>query len=141
MFTVLAVICGLIGLAVTGAAVYTAWRIYAPGGTGETGETGEHPAESSVKHHTGALLRWTALDYAVLALFGSGMLLLLADLLAVSRDRLAFPDYHYGYLLAGFTLTLLGMLFTLARLVLVLRLSRERRPPAPHEDGQPVEAD
>ncbi|MFB9752999.1 hypothetical protein ACFFNY_15650, partial [Paenibacillus hodogayensis] len=71
----------------------------------------------------GWFLRWTLADYAALFLFGFGIVFLLTDLIGVARDRDMYPMYHYAYLLCGTIFSFMGMLFTLVRLALVLRLT------------------
>lgn len=123
MMTLLAVIGGLIGLAVTGSAVLLAWSVY-------------------TQSKTHDLFRWTYFDYALLALFMVGSLFLFTDLIAVLRDASAFPPYHYGYLLCGFVFTFAGMLMMSVRLMLTVSLIRTGRPaPVPNHHEQPSQAE
>lgn len=132
MYITLAVFASVLGLAVTGAAVYTAWYVYRLRRGG-----GEEPAGEPLDRTV--LLRWTLFDYALLLLSLIGLLFLLTDLIGVLRDRDLYPYYHYGYLLSGFIFTLLGLLFMLTRLFLVLRLANQCLA-APHDHHEPNEA-
>ncbi|KIL36087.1 hypothetical protein SD70_31880 [Gordoniibacillus kamchatkensis] len=145
MNVALAIFGGLLGLAVTAAAVYTVWIVKQYGK-----ERGASP-EERYAWMAKLFLNWTALDVAVVALFVCGTLLLLADVFGVMRDRSSYPLYHYGYLLSGVTFSIMGMLFVLIRLAVVLRTERacaeaKQRADrltnggggaAPHEHGEP----
>ncbi|WP_409345804.1 hypothetical protein [Paenibacillus sp. MBLB4367] len=137
---ILAIIAGMIGIAVTGAAFYTIWYLFEQWKK-QQASAGEGTARPTVSETAGALLlRWTVLDYAVLLLMAAGMLLLLADVLGVIRDRSSYPDYHYGYLLAGTAFAFLGMLFMLVRLLVVLSVARKPAAPAPNDGHEPNQA-
>ncbi|MFC5452508.1 hypothetical protein [Paenibacillus aestuarii] len=116
MNLLLAVIGGLIGLAVTGAAVYTVWAVRQ---LWKQQAAAPKPA-SQVEIAAVYFLRWTFLDYAVVGLFIVGLLLLLAELFAVLRDRSSFESFHFAYLLTGIVLSAMGMLLLFARLLAVL---------------------
>jgi hypothetical protein len=75
-----------------------------------------------------ALRRWLLLDYMVLAILAFGLLFLFVDLVAVIRDRDAYPYYHYGYLLIGFLFSLIGGVFLSLRLWVTLRLMDDQHP-------------
>lgn len=145
MYATLAIFAGIVGLAVTGAAFYTVWTVFdkwrkevARASVEDNGENGQ----TSAADVAGAiLLRWTALDYAVSLLFAFGMVFLLADVVAIMRDRVSYPEYHYGYLLVGAACSFLGMLFMLVRLLVVLKLARHTASPAPHHRNEPNQAD
>lgn len=132
MYTTLAVFASVLGLTVTGAAVYTAWYVFQL-------RKGEAPGQTRGLFDHSALLRWTVFDYALLMLSLTGLLFLLVDLIGVMKERDLYPYYHYGYLLSGFIFTLLGVLFMLSRLFLVLRLAGHG-PSAPHNHDEPNQA-
>jgi hypothetical protein len=114
MNVALAIFGSVLGLSVTAASFYTAWAVRQ---LGKERETAEERAALAAR----LFLRWTVYDAAVLALFGCGLLLLVADLVGVLRDRAAYPLYHYAYLLCGVVFSALGMLFVLVRLAIVLQ--------------------
>lgn len=113
MYTALPVFAAILGLAVTGGAVYTVWRIFQLKGKAAVPGTAERQL----------LLRWTVFDYAILALVLVGLVFLLVDVIGVINDRDQYPYYHYGYLLSGFIFSLMGLVFMLVRLTMVLRLA------------------
>lgn len=117
MYLALSIFAAVLGLAITGATVYTAWYVHQaqkrPAGNKQAASG---PVES-------ALLNWTVLDSAVLVSFGVGMVFLLVDLIAVMRDKDLYPPYHFGYLLSGFVFVLLAMISMFIRLIYVLRLA------------------
>jgi hypothetical protein len=122
MFTLLAVFGGVIGLAATGVAVFTAWFVF------------------TQRNHTGLdklLLQWTVFDYTILGLFLIGMLFLFTDLLGVYRERANYPLFHFSYLLCGFVFMFLGMLFIIVRLAVVIKLAQSGRPLLPDQHEQP----
>jgi len=111
----LALIGGLIGLFVTGAACFTAW-LYQH-------QRSRLPQDAAIGTSEAAVfLRWTVMDYAILLLFGIGTMLLFTDLVSVMRDLKAYPPHHFGYLLTGFIFMFMGMLFMVSRLVLVMAM-------------------
>lgn len=144
MYIALAVFASVLGLFVTGAAVVTAWGVYAA--LKRTNGTEPNDSADSVKPAAAAaqswLLRWTIADYAAVLLFGCGIVFLLADLAGVAGDRDQYPPYHYAYLLCGFVFSLLGMLFTIVRLAVVIRLasSTDGARPAVYHPHKPNEA-
>lgn len=84
---------------------------------------------SILKVETRDILRsWTAMDYAAIGIFVIGMMLIIADLLAVIRDRDSYPYYHYGYLLTAFIFILVGMMFMVVRLGVILRSNPNNGP-------------
>lgn len=114
MNLVLAIIGSILGIAVTAVSFYTAWVVRQLSKQKATAE--ERAALASR-----LFLQWTMYDAAVLVLFCCGMLLLIADIVGVLRDRASYPLYHYGYLLCGVVFSALGMLFVLVRLAVVLQ--------------------
>lgn len=143
MYIVLAVFAALIGLAVTGSAVFTAyfvWRLQKQG-DGVDARKGEAGLPGAGLPDARLLLRWTVLDYSLIGLVGIGLLFLFADVLGVVRDREAYPFHHYGYLLIGFVFTLIGVLFLVARLLLLLRAADVPRLGAPNHHDKPDHAD
>ncbi|CAG7650967.1 hypothetical protein ACFQI7_21605 [Paenibacillus allorhizosphaerae] len=128
MMTFLAVIGGLVGLTVTGSAVLLGWTLYSQLKASHPANAEKDDAHASFYLNAAPhLIKWTFFDYALFALFVIGGLFLFTDLIAVFRDREAFPPYHYGYLLCGFIFTLAGMLMMAVRLVLTVSLSRTLR--------------
>ncbi|SEG73311.1 hypothetical protein [Paenibacillus sp. UNC499MF] len=134
MFTILAVFTAFFGLFVTAASAYTAWMLH---------RMWKRDLRSAAPGHAAEILqRITPLDYGQFALTAIGMVMLLADLVAVLRDADAFPDYHIGYLLCGFLFVFLGMLMSFGRLLLTVRAWRSSGGAAfPHHHGQPHRAD
>jgi|GEM_PF-1597700 len=116
MNLLLAVIGGLIGLAVTGAAVYTVLVVHQLWKQQAAAPKPASQAEIAAVYFS----RWTYLDYAVIGLFIVGLLLLLAELFAVLRDRASFESFHFAYLLTGIVLSAMGMLLLFIRLLAVL---------------------
>ncbi|PYI56495.1 hypothetical protein [Paenibacillus flagellatus] len=138
MYIALAVFAGLLGLFVTGAAVFTAWAYYASRKSGAAAPEGEPNRPDAAGGPEGPpaswFLRWTVADYAALFLFGFGVVFLLADLTGLSADReqYQYPPYHYAYLLCGFVFSFMGMLFTIVRLAMVIRLAGRASSPGHH---------
>ncbi|MBP1965291.1 hypothetical protein [Paenibacillus aceris] len=116
MNMLLAIIGGLLGLFVTGAALYTAWMVHQLWRQQASAPTALSQVEIAVKYFS----RWTVMDYAVIGLFIIGLLLLLAELSAIMRDQTAAANFHFSYLLTGLILCAMGMLLLIARLVVVL---------------------
>lgn len=119
MYIALAIFASLLGLFVTGAAIFTAWTYAAA-----RRDPSAHPASADIPKSW--LLRWSIVDFAVLLLFGCGTIFLIVDAAAVARDKELFPPYHYAYLLCGLIFCVMGMLFAAARIVLLLRLTSDR---------------
>lgn len=135
MYTALSVFAAIIGLAATGAAVYTAWYIL------QLRKVQAEPDKpSNGTFSVSQLLRWTFFDYSLLILVLIGLMFLLVDLIGVLRDRDLYPYYHYGYLISGFIFSLMGLLFMLTRLFVVLRLAGQAFA-APHHHHEPNQAD
>ncbi|MDF2721613.1 MAG: hypothetical protein K0Q59_1288 [Paenibacillus sp.] len=135
MYIALAIFASVLGLFVTGAAAFTAWSFYTARKTAaehaRQGETAYSEAHADI---WGWFLRWTIVDYAALLLFGFGFVFLLADLAGVMKEREIFPMYHLAYLVCGIVFCFLGMLFTITRLGLVLRLTRSSAAARHHAD-------
>jgi len=144
MYSVLTITGGVIGLIVTGAAVFVAWSGIEAARRDKLENKQADGGESSRME---SLRRWTVMDYAALTLFVLGSLLLFADLIAVSRDRESYPYYHYGYLFSAFIFMIVGMLFTTVRLGVLLHRPKNLNhvsdglPPLHHEHGEPYKAD
>lgn len=79
------------------------------------------PDKPFVHHLLRLFSQWTWLDTALTVLFVMGMMFLLADLLAVWRERDLYPYYRFGYLLSSFVYMLLGALFLWTRLFIIMR--------------------
>lgn len=126
MYTALTIFAALLGLAVTGSAVYTAWYVF----------TLQRKNPDQEKPDPAVFLRWTFFDYALLFLTLTGLIFLLVDVIGVIKDRDSYPYYHYGYLVSGFVFVMLGLLLLLGRLFLVLRLA-DQRPSAPNQHHEP----
>lgn len=131
MFFALAIVCAVIGLAATGAVVYTVAAVFQ-----RRHEQGSRKAQLADR-----LLRWTAWDYAVTVLACGGLVFLLVDLLAIWRDRQMYPDYRLGYLLCGFVFSLSGIALLFARLGFALRLAASCRSAAQQHQPEPEQAD
>lgn len=145
----LALLGCIVGIAVSMAAFYIAWHVFAarkkqqqpvslsnvesdPISAG-TGEAVHHPLAAAA----GTLLRWTVLDGAVLALFVIGALILLADVIGIARDKDSYPFYHFGYLLCGVIFSVMGMLVMSVRLLALLQLVRLNQAASPNDQEQP----
>jgi len=136
----LAVAGGILGLAAAGGAAYAVWLIAehkrsaqaaasgSPSAAKETHDTAPAP-ERTESPYPAALLRWTWLDYIVLAVSLFGFLLLLADVVAVVRDRDSYPGYHYPYLICGVLLAFMGMLISFLRLIMFAHAIRAAQKP------------
>ncbi|SDO29863.1 hypothetical protein SAMN04487897_111109 [Paenibacillus sp. yr247] len=116
MNMLLAIIGGLLGLFVTGAAIYTAWMIHQLWRQQAAAPKAASQVEIAVKYFS----RWTIIDYAVVGLFIIGLILLLAELFAILRDQTALASFHFSYLLTGIIISAMGMLLLFVRLVVVL---------------------
>ncbi|MDB5054891.1 MAG: hypothetical protein JWM44_2941 [Bacilli bacterium] len=139
MYFVLAMFAAILGLAVTAAAVFTIWSILQQRKESNEGKSSIHASFS--QQASQYFLKWTVFDYSILILFAAGMLFLFVDVIGVMRERQSYPFFHYGYLLSGFLFSLLGMLFIVARLVIVLRLVRVHNElPAVNDHHKPNEA-
>ncbi|WP_166246467.1 hypothetical protein [Paenibacillus turpanensis] len=134
MYLALSILAGLLGLAVTACVVFTAYVYYT-----ERKKTGGGDTSIPAK-----LLRWTAIDYAVLFLFLTGTVFLLVELVAVTRDRESYPFYHYGYLLSGIMYSVLSMVFLVVRMTMLLRAAAPSNDPAAAlvpQHNEPKQAD
>lgn len=147
MMTLLALLGGALGLAVTGSTVLLAWSIYARAQARkgqQDGDENEPPKNPSgwLQESAPHLLKWTYFDYALLVLFMIGSMFLFTDLIAVLRDADRYPPYHFGYLLCGFIFTLSGMLMLVVRFALTLSLVRtDRGSLAPHHHDHPSQTE
>lgn len=139
MYTTLVIIGGFIGLIVTGAAFYTVWLVME--------QRKQQSSDLAVEHNDqgvkrGDVLRsWTAMDYAAIGVFVIGLMLIIADLFAVIRDRDSYPYYHYGYLFSAFIFVLVGMMFMVVRLGVLLNLPMKTEPTFLHDHNKPDQAD
>jgi hypothetical protein len=128
MEVMLAIFGGILGLAVTGASLYTAWAVRQL--VKERGGTPGDRAALTAK----LFLHWTVYDAAVIALFVCGTLLLIADAIGMLRDRQNYPLFHFGYLLCGIAFSVLGMAFVLIRLAAVLQAGHRSAASAPQRE-------
>lgn len=112
----LAILGGVIGLFVTGAGIYTAWSVHQLWRQ----QAASPRAVSQVDIAMTYFSRWTIMDFSVLGLFIIGLLLLIAELIAVGRDHTEIANFHWGYLLAGIIISAMGMLLLFIRLLVVL---------------------
>jgi hypothetical protein len=144
MYTALAIFASILGLFVTGAALFTAWFVHQERKPNPSQQELD-PAQPSdngtpVDQSRALLQRWMVWDWAVIMLFGAGAVFLFTDLLAVSRDRAQYPPYHYGYLLCGFIFCIMGMLFAFIRILTLLSLNRGSRAPGADHSDEPEHA-
>jgi hypothetical protein len=115
MYTLLSLLAIGIGLLVMTALSWQLWQL--------SKTVRANPEEALTVHLVRQLSRWTWLDSAICGLLLLGILFMLADLLAMYRDRHLYPLYHFGYLLSAFFYSLIGVIFLLARLLLLLRFA------------------
>lgn len=115
MYPSLTILAAGLGLFITSGAIYTLWSIVRQ----RNNQQDKQPISEIAGRY---FLKWSFMDYAIIIVFLSGMIFLLAELVAVLKDRQSFPFYHYGYLLSGFIFSIVGMLFLLARFTIVLRI-------------------
>lgn len=127
----LAIAAGVIGLFVTGAAVFTAWLLYTKQKAAEQLDKKRiHIADVAGKH----FLSWTVFDAALFMLLVVGLLFLFVDLMAVFREREQFPDFHFAYLVCGFAFISMSALFMTARFALMINsYSRLRDASSEHD--------
>lgn len=116
MNLLLAILGGLLGLIVTGVAVYSAWNVHQLWKQQEAEPKPCSQAEIAAAYFS----RWTMMDYAIVVVFLIGFLLLLTELLAFRRDQAAVESFHFAYLLTGMILSAMGMLLLFVRLIAVL---------------------
>lgn len=116
MNMLLAIIGGLLGLLVTGVAIYTAWMVHQLWRQQAAAPRAVSQVDIAVKYFS----KWTIIDYAVIGLFLIGLLLLLAELMALLRDQTVIANFHFSYLLTGIIICAMGMLLLFVRLVVVL---------------------
>ncbi|PDO11528.1 MAG: hypothetical protein BLM47_02050 [Candidatus Reconcilbacillus cellulovorans] len=126
--TVVAVAAGAAALAVT---AYAAWELASfRRRTPQKGRKGGFIAFRIPKESEHVVV-WTWADWIALGLAALGGLFLLADAVAVVRDRDAYPFYHLGYLLSGFVYVAVAVLFLTVRLAALFGLVRAGRQPEP----------
>jgi hypothetical protein len=135
MYTLLRVFAIVLGVLLTSGAIYTIITIIR--------QRKQQQDKLTFSETAGRyFLRWSAFDYAVILVFLCGMLFLLVEVIAVIKDKESFPYHHYGYLLSGFTFSLLGMIFLLVRFVIVLRMVRGMHgSPLVNNHQEPYKAD
>ncbi|WP_058303536.1 hypothetical protein [Gorillibacterium timonense] len=136
MFTLLAILGGMVGLFFIGLSVMTIRQfvVRSPEGNGNHRLRLRNGEETRK-----VLLRWNMADYLLLFPAAFAFLFLLVDVIAVLRDQSLFPDYHIGYLLCGFVLFLLSFGFLYARLLLAMTLSH--KPSPSHQEPNPTEGE
>jgi hypothetical protein len=100
------------GICVIAATTWEMWKLWRA--------TRANPETPLSTHLLRLFSRLTWLDIAMTMLFIVGMMFLLADVIAMGRDRLLYPMYRYGYLLSSFCYLLFGMLFLWLRMFIVL---------------------
>ncbi|WP_159887176.1 hypothetical protein [Paenibacillus puerhi] len=132
MLTLLAVVGALVGLLVTGSAIFMAVKVRMSPAEGMPSEEEQKSdakpsAADRLRSAAPQLLQWTFFDYALLVLFLIGSLFLFTDLLAALRDAESFPPYHVPYLLCGFIFTCAAALMMLVRLAAVLTVAGGER--------------
>jgi hypothetical protein len=106
----LASIGTVLGLIATGGIVYAVWLVAQHRKMASNTKEMPFPA---------MLLKWTVLDYIIIALFVLGLLVLFVDLMAVFRDRASFNEWHLAYLAAGVIFSFMGMLMMIIRLLML----------------------
>ncbi|MCZ8517988.1 MULTISPECIES: hypothetical protein [Paenibacillus] len=144
MMTLLAVMGAIVGMTMTGAAVWMAWTVWSAGRAAAAAALGAENVKMPLLPHLQAAVprQWTYFDYMLLFLFLTGGLFLFTDLIAVLRDAEAFPPYHYGYLLCGFVFCVTGMFMMTVRLFLVLGSGGAGSTASPdHHQSQPGEGE
>lgn len=112
----LSILGGIVGLFVTGAGFYTAWSVHQLWRQQAASPRAVSQVEIAVTYFS----RWTYIDFSVVGLFVIGLLLLIAELLAVGRDHTEIANFHWGYLLTGIIICAMGMLLLFIRLLIVL---------------------
>ncbi|MEK8130614.1 hypothetical protein WMW72_22160 [Paenibacillus filicis] len=146
MMTSLAIIGAVVGLLVTGSAIFLAVTVAMRppavlSADSQEQEGGKPRVLDRIKSAAPQLLQWTFFDYALLVLFLIGSLFLFTDLVAVLRDAESFPPYHAPYLLCGFIFTFAAALMMLVRLALVLTVTRQESVGSPeNQEHQPGHA-
>ncbi|MBP1989210.1 hypothetical protein [Paenibacillus eucommiae] len=140
----LAIFGGIAGLLITGIAIYTAWVIHQLWSQQAASPRAFSVTEIAARY----LSRWTTLDYGVLGVSVIGVLFLMADLMAIMRDRTSglVHSYHFAYLLCGIIFSVLGMLMLFARLLLVIGIAKAKgsssqSPISPKQHNKPDDAD
>ncbi|MGN7382972.1 Uncharacterised protein [Chlamydia abortus] len=140
MYTTWAIFAGVVGLIVTGAAVFTVWHVYFAAQQDADRQGKPAPGHSLESRVSSYFLQWTVLDYVMLGLIVTGLLFLFVDLLAVMRNPGRFPYHHHAYLMVGFVFSFLGTLFMVVRLALTLQSIRPSATGEEHHD-QPEQTD
>ncbi|WP_442601340.1 hypothetical protein [Paenibacillus sp. KN14-4R] len=128
--TIIAILGSVIGLVVTGGAIYTVWFLLQSRKRTDGTKDRGLPIE---------LLRWNILDYMLIGLFLVGLLMLGADLYAVMRDKANFPSYHLAYLTGGFVFSLMGMVLLFLRFMMMY--SALQSSSAPNHKAEPNHGD
>jgi hypothetical protein len=143
MYTILTIFAGCVGLIVTGAAFYTVWSVMEMRKQQQSmGQKVLNGGQSESSVDVKDIMRaWTAMDYGAIAVFVVGMMLLIADLLAVIRDRDSYPYYHYGYLFCAIIFVFIGMMFMVIRLGVIVRSSPKAESTFEHNNNEPEQAD
>lgn len=146
MYTILIIFGGCVGLIVTGAAFYTAWSVMEMRKQQQQHEQQQQSdIEAGYKGQSveirDVLRSWTAMDYAAIGVFVIGMMLMIADLFAVIRDRDSYPYYHYGYLFCAIIFVLVGMMFMVVRLGVIVRSSPKTESTFLNNDNEPSQTD
>ncbi|OCT12123.1 hypothetical protein A8709_30180 [Paenibacillus pectinilyticus] len=116
MNLVLAIIGGIVGLFVTGAGIYTAWSVHQLWRQQAASPRAVSQVEIAVTYFS----RWTVIDFSVVGLFIIGLLLMIAELVAVGRDHTEIANFHWAYLLTGIIISAMGMVLLFLRLLVVL---------------------
>jgi hypothetical protein len=122
LYIALAIFGGVLGLLITGIAFYTAWMVHQLWRQ----QAASPRAVSKTDIASRYLSKWMMLDYALLGLVMIGFFLLLADLLAVLRDKAAYPPFHLAYLLCGIVFLAIGMLLLLLRMAIILSTGKSK---------------
>lgn len=135
MYTILMIFAGCVGLIVTGAAFYTVWSVM-----DMRKQQQQLPIQQAANHEPTVEVQeimrtWTAMDFASIAVFLVGIMLLIADLFAVIRDRDEYPYYHYGYLLCAIIFVIVGMMFMVVRLGVIVRSAPKTNPASTFSDN------
>lgn len=88
----LAIMGAVVGLFVTGAGIYTAWTVHQLWRQQAASPRAVSQAQIAVTYFS----RWTIIDYSVVGLFIIGLLLMIAELVAVGRDHTEIANFHWG---------------------------------------------
>jgi len=132
IYLFLASIGTVLGLIATGGIVYAVWLV---------AQHRKIAANTKEMPFPKVLLKWTVLDYIVIAFFVMGLLLLFVDLTAVIRDRASFSEWHLAYLAAGVIFSFMGMLMMIVRLLMLNNAIRSIDLLAPDDQCEPDHRD